>query len=151
MPKYPPELFLINILVSIDKIKRNTEKLSFLEFVESETIFGFTIRELQEIGESGKKLLASIEPENSDIEWRKIIAFRNIVVHRYFGIEPTVVSEVITKEIPILEKEIISLLKNTADRNKLSRVMRAAKKTYTKFNRENTVAYLEEVEKLIEL
>lgn len=151
MHKYPPELFLINILISIDKIKRNTGKLSFQEFVEHETIFGFTIRELQEIGESGKKLLASIEPVESNIEWRKIIAFRNIVVHRYFGIEPEVVCEVITKEIPILEREIISLLKNTANKRNLSGVMQAAKKTYTKFNREDTVAYLEEIEKLIEL
>ena len=64
--KLHPELFLTNILVSIDKIIRNTKELTFLQFIEDEVRFGFIIRELQEIGESVRKLLDMQYLHNND-------------------------------------------------------------------------------------
>lgn len=46
MPKYRSELFFVTILISIDKILRNTEDLDFDGFVSDEKIFSLAIREL---------------------------------------------------------------------------------------------------------
>ena len=56
MHKTRPELFFINILISIDKIKRNIKHLSYMDFVTDEKTFALIAREMQEIGESAKKL-----------------------------------------------------------------------------------------------
>jgi len=57
MPRSLPELFFVNILLSIDKIQRSVKSLSYRGFAKNEVIFGFVVRELQEIGESVKKLI----------------------------------------------------------------------------------------------
>lgn len=44
MPKRQPELFLINILVSIDKINRHVKELSLNEFISNEAAFAVATR-----------------------------------------------------------------------------------------------------------
>jgi len=87
--------------------------------------------------------------EKSDIEWKKIIAFRNFVVHKYFGIEPGIVFEVATKEIPLLEKNVLNLIKRMKDKKYLLQAMGDTKTVLSKLNRRDSVAYLKKIEGLI--
>ncbi|MFH1644447.1 MAG: hypothetical protein ABIA74_04710 [bacterium] len=74
MPEVRPELFFINILISIDKIKRNIKELSYVCFVTDEKIFALVAREMQEIGESAKKLKNNPGPwHNTVIDWQEIV------------------------------------------------------------------------------
>ena len=57
MHKPRPELYFVNTLLSIDKLQRNIKNLSYEKFISDEKTFGFITRELQEIGESIRKLL----------------------------------------------------------------------------------------------
>jgi uncharacterized protein with HEPN domain len=43
-------------------------------------------------------------------DFREIIGFRNVLVHGYDVADDTVVWDTITKDLPILEKEIVKLL-----------------------------------------
>ncbi|EKD23264.1 MAG: hypothetical protein ACD_82C00171G0001 [uncultured bacterium] len=44
MPKYRIELFIVNMLVSIDKIMRNTKDLDINQIVSNEKTFALTLR-----------------------------------------------------------------------------------------------------------
>jgi len=144
------ELFFVNILVSIDKIMRNTKGLSFDEFVSDEKVFGLTVRELQEIGESARKILQSKSiVDTSSIEWRRIIDFRNFVVHRYFSIEPMVVFEVVKKELPSLEKNVLEIIKQTVDKKVFMQAISDTKKFLSKIKRHESIAYLGKIESLL--
>lgn len=152
MHKVRPELFLINILLSTHKIQHSLKGIAYNQFVSNAEKFGFILRELQEIGESAKKL--KNEPEfglKTSINWRKIIQFRNIVVHRYFAISPQIVFEIATKEVPPLEQDVLELLKQTKDKTYILKAISGMKKVFKKINRKETVDHLSYLEYLLTL
>lgn len=150
MPRYRPELFLINILVSIDKIEQSLRNASYEDFVSNHEKFGSVVRELQEIGESARKLRDIPGPWlKIDVEWRKIIGFRNLVVHRYFAIEPEIIFEVATKEVVVLKKSIIAVLTESGEKEYISRIIAGTRKTYERIYRQQTLDFLDLLKEII--
>lgn len=145
--RFDAEFYFINILVSIDKIKRNVENVSPYQMVSSEQIFSVVIRELQEIGELVKRLRDRFPIYvESNVEWKKIIGFRNLVVHQYFSVDPDIIFEIVQKEIPSLEKDVLELIKKLSDKTVIYMVISDLKTLFQKIGRHETVAYLIELE-----
>ena len=48
----------------------------------------------------------------SEIEWRKIVAFRNILAHEYFGVSLPLVWDIVQNKLDPLESSCQKLLKN---------------------------------------
>ena len=44
-------------------------------------------RQLEIIGEAANHLSDDTKNQNNNIEWRKIVAFRNFLIHEYFGVD----------------------------------------------------------------
>ncbi|MBI2271895.1 MAG: DUF86 domain-containing protein [Bacteroidetes bacterium] len=38
--------------------------------------------------------------KDSSIEWEKIIALRNFLVHEYFGVDDSIIWDIINKDLP---------------------------------------------------
>ena len=96
--------YIVDILIAIDKIKRYTKSITNSdELLHNELIWDATIRELIIIGEAVNILL-----KNNVIsdEYRKIVDFRNIIVHGYFGIDKEIVWEVVNSKINNLKTEL---------------------------------------------
>lgn len=51
---------------------------------------------LEQIGETAKKLSAGMKRSYPDIEWVKIIALRNLISHEYEGINVNVIYDIVT-------------------------------------------------------
>jgi len=68
-------------------------------------------RQFEIIGEALNQL-SRIEPGDSSkiSNHRRIIAFRNILIHGYAAIDDRVVWAVIQKDLPVLEQEVRALL-----------------------------------------
>lgn len=58
------------------------------------------------IGEKTNKVSAHLRTENPEIEWRKIIALRNRIVHSYDDLDFDIIYEIIKDKIPILKKQL---------------------------------------------
>lgn len=67
-------------------------------------------RQLEIIGEATNNLSDSIKNKYTDIEWRKIVAFRNFVVHEYFGVDLELVWLITQKNLPPLKQVIKQML-----------------------------------------
>ena len=70
------------------------------------------IRNLEVIGEAARNLPDEIKAQASHIEWRKIIALRNMLLHEYFGISIPIVWDVIRNKLDELDKACAALIQH---------------------------------------
>lgn len=62
------------------------------------------VRNLEIIGEAARNLSDEIRQSFPEIEWKKIVGMRNILVHEYFGINNRIVWDIVQTKIAPLKK-----------------------------------------------
>lgn len=72
------------------------------------------IRNFEIIGEGASHLSAAARSPQNDV-WRKVIAFRNRLIHGYWSIDPALVWDVIEKDLPLLKLEAARLMSERSD------------------------------------
>jgi uncharacterized protein with HEPN domain len=102
------ELFLYDIIVAIAKIKyvagkfENAEDLKY-DFLHWDSI----IREFEIVGEAMNYCIKFNLFENEK-DKRKVVDFRNILIHKYFGIDAEAVLNIAKNNLDWLEKLVIN-------------------------------------------
>ena len=110
MPKRSDRLLLEDIVESISKISNYTLGLSFNDFTKDERTFDAVIRNLTVIGEAANRSSSDFTLRFDEVEWYKVVAFRNRLVNEYFGVDYEAVWMVITNYLTTLEKYINRIL-----------------------------------------
>lgn len=103
MPKRNDTLLLEDILESIFKIKQYTKGIDYNNFFDDEKTKDAVVRNLEIIGEAVNNLSAEFILKNDEVEWRKIAAFRNRLIHEYFGVNYEAVWMVINNNLDTLK------------------------------------------------
>jgi uncharacterized protein with HEPN domain len=103
-------LFLKDILDSIQRIESYIEGIHYESFSSNQMMFDAVIRNLEVIGEASRNMPEEIRNKYPEIPWRKMIALRNILIHEYFGIDESIVWEVIKTNLPQLKPDIVRVL-----------------------------------------
>jgi uncharacterized protein with HEPN domain len=62
------------------------------------------------IGEAVSKLPRSITEREGRVDWRRISAMRNLIVHEYFGVDLNIVWQAATQKLPELRRECVQIL-----------------------------------------
>ncbi|MBE0496987.1 MAG: DUF86 domain-containing protein [Campylobacterales bacterium] len=103
------ELFIVDTLVSIYKVKCYTTGFkSGHDLQHSSLHWDATMRAFEIIGESLNYLLGNENFENlSPSYFRKIVNFRNVIAHGYFGIDAEEVWDIITQKLEDLNKDLL--------------------------------------------
>ncbi len=100
--------YVVDIFIAIDKVKRYTEKFeNGSELLYDEVYWDATIRELEIIGEATKYLL---KDELIDTKYRRIVDFRNQILHGYFGIDENIVWDVVKNKLSEYEVDLKHML-----------------------------------------
>ena len=97
----------------IDDCLRRIEKniaIGLDAFLASETIQDATLRNLQTMSEATQRLSDEIKSTRPDIEWDRISAFRNILVHNYLGIDLELIWMNVERDMPALKQAIAEML-----------------------------------------
>ncbi len=81
--------FIKDILDSIRKIEKYTKGLSFEELKKNEMVLDAVIRNFEIIGEAAKNIPKDIKEKYPYVEWKEAAGFRDVLIHDYFGIQPT--------------------------------------------------------------
>lgn len=135
------QLFVVDILVAIQKIKQYT--IAFdnpNDFQHSSLHWDATIRQLEIIGEALNKLLEDQQFNSlSPTYFRKVVNFRNSIVHGYFGIDVEEVWNVISYNLNTLEQDILLIVKNNID---ITQAIECEIEEYKKLNDTDIVKYL---------
>lgn len=85
-------------------------------FLESHTLQDAVIRNLQTMAESTQRLSDGLKEAHSEIEWYRIAAFRNVLVHDYLGIDVERIWEITQRDVPELKQAIRIILGAGFDR-----------------------------------
>ncbi len=100
------QIYLSDIKKSCEKIIRYTKDLEFEEFRRDELVYDAIIRNLEIIGEAAKNIPGEVRTQYPGVEWRKMSGLRDVIAHAYFGIDDSIIWEIIQTKIPHLLKSI---------------------------------------------
>jgi uncharacterized protein with HEPN domain len=111
MPR-DPRVYLKDILEAVRRVGSYTENMDFVAFAKNAMAIDAVIRNLEVIGEAAGRIPEEIRADSPEIEWRKIIALRNVLAHEYFGIHTKIVWDVIVDKLGPLEQACQKILKS---------------------------------------
>ena len=104
-------LLLEDILSAANKIQNYTEGLTYDKFPFEEKTVDAVIRNFEIIGEAAKRIPDEYKILHSEIEWRRIVGFRNRIIHEYFDIDYSIMWEIMENYLPELIMNITTLIK----------------------------------------
>ena len=102
-------VYLRHILECIRRIEANSAG-GREQFMASHTLQDAVLRNLQTMTESTQRLSDALKTSHSDVEWRRIIAFHNVLVHDYLGIDLERIWEIIQHDVPTFKRAISDML-----------------------------------------
>ncbi len=79
-------------------------------FNESVTFHSACIFILMQIGENVKRIDEYLMVHSSNVDWRSVCRFRDLVAHNYGKVVTSYVWSMIVEDYPVLKKEIARLL-----------------------------------------
>ena len=103
-------LYLTDIVEAADHIARFIAETDFPAFQESELLRSAVVQKLSIIGEAAARVSEDLKTSHTQVPWPQIIAFRNILVHAYFGIDWDVVWLAARNRCPVLRRQIAAIL-----------------------------------------
>jgi uncharacterized protein with HEPN domain len=106
------QIRLQHILDAIAEIQKYLVEVEFEVFLENSMMRFACIKQMEVIGEASNHLSTELKSKFSDIEWAQIVGMRNVFAHEYFGIDSSLVWEIIKKDIPELKEKIEYILKS---------------------------------------
>ncbi len=93
------------------KILNYCDALGFAEFRRNEMLLEACIFNLSQIGELTTKLGENFKAAHPEITWHQIYGLRNRIVHDYEGVNLQLIWEIITEDMPKLQRELENLKK----------------------------------------
>ena len=110
--KKDPIVFLKHILECINLIEEYARSLSKEDFKGNIKLQDAIIRRLEIIGEAARNLPDEFKHHYSGVQWRQIVAARNILAHFYFGIDLNTIWNIVKNDLPQLKEQVESMLED---------------------------------------
>lgn len=109
----PTACFMVDVLIAIDHIKKYTKDIHSADAFESAPTekFDAVMRKLEILGEALKYVINDDQISGfCNPKWRRIVDFRNVLAHGYFGIDIIEVFDVVKVHLLIFEQEYLVFL-----------------------------------------
>lgn len=100
------QAYVWDICLEIRRMRRFTSGMSKARFMRSELTCHAVERCIEIIGEAARNISEGFRQKHPQVEWRKIIAMRNLIIHAYGRVDYNLVWEVVEKDIDELEKQL---------------------------------------------
>lgn len=98
--------FLQDIVKAGEFIEQCIQGLSYEEFVADEVLLHAVLNNLAIIGEAIKQVPQDIRKRYPNVPWREIGRARDVIVHRYFALNLTLIWHAASVEVPELRQQI---------------------------------------------
>ena len=107
------KLYITDIITSIEKIQTYTKDIvTYEDFKKKDIVVDAVLNNLLIIGEACSQIPPEIKNNHSKIEWRQIIDFRNVAIHKYHSVNTKIIWSLIQDKLPNLKIQMKELIKN---------------------------------------
>ena len=104
------DLYLSDIVEAAGHISAFLGDSDFEAFAKSELVRSAVVQKLAIIGEAAAMVSIEITDRYPQIPWPRIVAFRNILIHAYFGIDWNEVWKVARVDCPSLRQQVAGII-----------------------------------------
>ena len=101
--------FLLDIIELIETIRRH-QPGSEEEFAGDEVLLTATVHWVQTIGEAANAVSDATRRNHPEVPWRQVIDMRNLLAHSYRYVSPSIVWQVVVRDLPVLQAQIRRVL-----------------------------------------
>lgn len=109
------DLYLNDIIEAADHIATFLGQANFEDFQQSELVRSAVVQKLAIIGEAAARISDELTGRYPQIPWPQIVAFRNILIHAYFGIDWHEVWKAAQVDCPALRGQVAGILAREFD------------------------------------
>ncbi|PIN94484.1 DUF86 domain-containing protein [Candidatus Pacearchaeota archaeon CG10_big_fil_rev_8_21_14_0_10_31_9] len=110
MPK-EQSVYLEDMLEAIGRIEKYVKGLSYEKFKDNNLVSDAVLRNLEIVGEAAKNISEELKDRYDDVEWKKIVGLRDILIHAYSGVDLEIIWDVIKNKLPGLKDSIVRIVK----------------------------------------
>lgn len=64
------------------------------------------LRRLETLADAASRLSERLTARHRNIPWREVVGFRNVLAHGYIGVDPDLVWQVVTRDLPPLRSAV---------------------------------------------
>ena len=107
----PDRLYLLDIMEAADRVDVHLAERDREKFLADITRQAAVLHELTVIGEAANRISETLRQAHPGTPWAKIVSFRNVVVHEYFGLNWEIVWDTATELVPELRRQVAAVLK----------------------------------------
>lgn len=98
------------MLKCIERIENYCNNATYTDFSQNTLLSDACVFNLSQIGELTTKLEPEFLSLHTNIPWHQIKGLRNRIVHDYDGVNQILVWEVISEDLPVLKKQLKSIM-----------------------------------------
>jgi uncharacterized protein with HEPN domain len=110
------DLYLNDIIEAADHIASFIAGADFETFEKSEMMRSAVVQKLAIIGEAAARMSEGLRKRHPEIPWPQIVAFRNILIHAYFGIDGEEVWRAARNRCPVLREQVLGIIRAESGR-----------------------------------
>ena len=103
---------LEHMLLAISNVEEFTKDVTLEEFVKSKVLFYAVVKNIEIVGEATYMLTKEFKESQKSVPWQVIEKMRHVLVHGYYTISPEKVWDTVQEDIPVLKKQLLSILEN---------------------------------------
>jgi uncharacterized protein with HEPN domain len=107
---FEPRDYLRHIQIEINFLNQASAGVTLERFLDDATLQRAFVRSIEVIGEAAKQVPETFRSQHPQVAWRGMAGMRDRLIHGYFGVDYTLVWDVVTKRIPELDEQISSIL-----------------------------------------
>jgi uncharacterized protein with HEPN domain len=104
-------LYLNDMLACCERIQNYTRGLSREQFDAGGMAYDAIVRNMEVLGEAARQIPDAVRAAAPDVEWRGVIAVRNILIHGYFSIDSDILWDLVTHKIQPMHTALQELRK----------------------------------------
>lgn len=98
-------------------LRIHVHDVTFDAFVADEMMKRAVARSLEIIGEAAKNLSPALRKRYPEVDWRGMAGLRDVLIHKYFGVNWRIVWDVLQNKIPLFEQQLRHVIEQEAESN----------------------------------